>query len=85
MEDFVKVVKLVANSAKSGVERIGPVIGKNVVPNQPDVHEIENETTKKAVFGVGNEREDLSRRTGKDGRKSGRLKLDKFAVFASVV
>jgi hypothetical protein len=53
LEDFVKVVELLANAAKSGVECIGTVIGKNVVPDQTDIHEIENETTEKAVFGIG--------------------------------
>ncbi len=85
LEDFVKIVELLANAAKSGVERIGTVIGKNVVSNQTDIHEIEHEATEKAVFGIGNEREDLSRCTGEDGRKAGRSEFDKFAVFASVV
>jgi hypothetical protein len=85
LEDFVKFVELRANAAKTGIERIDTIVGKYVVPNQTDIHEIENEATEKAVFGIGNEREDLSRRTGEDGRKSGRLEFDKFAVLASVV
>ena len=59
--------------------------GEDVAPLETDGHVVEDETAEEAVFGIGDERENLARSAGKQSREARLVELNKFTIFTSGV
>lgn len=66
---------------KGGVD----VGAEHIVPDEAEVEEVEDEAAKKAVIGIGDEVEDLSRRTGEERREARIIYVHVFSILASDV
>ena len=84
-EDGVEVVELPAECLKMFIKGGVGVGAEHIVPDEAEVEEVEDEAAKKAVLGIGDEVEDLSRRTGEERREARILYVHVFSILASDV
>ena len=77
-ESFADFLETVVSGAAVGG-------GKDVVPDEFGGHGIEHETAEKSVFGVGDEVENLLRRTRQDGGKLGAQDFNILMILFSQI
>ena len=84
-EDGVEVVELPAECLKMFIKGGVGVGAEHIVPDEAEVEAVEDEAAKKAVLGIGDEVEDLSRRTGEERREARIIYVHVFSILASDV